>query len=191
MRRLPQTNFDEKLALIYENMNVATMETYRISNNPEALHYVSSLDGVEVDVDDDEAFERGTGIITVNKTYFPNLSKIMWDLVKKDIAKPIAGVATRDMTGKARAMPMPGEENAEDAGGGSMRGFAEDQIISAFEGDGVMDIFELDDLARKYFGGGEEFDDMSQDDMVDRIGDELGYNLEIRGDKVMLAGYRD
>jgi hypothetical protein len=83
------------------------------------------------------------------------------------------------------------EENAEDAGGGSMRGYMADEIVSAFEGDGEMDIFELDDLARKYFGGGEELDDMSQDDMVDRIGDALGLDLEVHGDRVMLADYRN
>ena len=75
------------------------------------------------------------------------------------------------------------EENAEQS--------VRDEIINAFEGDGEMDIYAFDDLARKYLGGGGEYDDMSQDDMVYRIGDEIGLDLEIRGDRVMLAGYID
>jgi hypothetical protein len=115
MRQLPQTNFEEKLSLVYEKM----------TNSP---------------------------------------SKVLKEY---------------------------SHENAEDAGGSSMRSYIGNEIINAFEGDGVMDIYEFDNLARKYLGGGGKYDDMSQDDIVDLVGDKLGMDLEVRGDEVMLAGYKD
>ena len=84
-------------------------------------------------------------------------------------------------------------ENAEDAGGSSMRSYIGNEIINAFEGDGVMDIYEFDNLARKYLGGGGKYDDMSQDDIVDLFSqlNEIGLDLEARDDKVYLVDYKD
>jgi hypothetical protein len=91
----------------------------------------------------------------------------------------------------SRVLKEYSHENAEDAGGSSMRSYIENEIINAFEGDGVMDIYEFDNLARKYLGGGGEYDDMSQDDIVDLVGDEIGLDLEVRGDDVYLVDYID
>jgi hypothetical protein len=109
MRQLPQTNFEEKLSLVYEKM----------TNSP---------------------------------------SKVLKEY---------------------------SHENAEDAGGSSMRSYIGNEIINAFEGDGVMDIYEFDNLARKYLGGGGKYDDMSQDDIVDLFSqlNEIGLDLEVRDDK--------
>lgn len=82
----------------------------------------------------------------------------------------------------SRVLKEYSHENAEDAK-------VENELLHALQGDGVMDIYEFDDLARKYLGRGEELDDMSQDDIVDLVGDKLGLDLEIRGNRVMLAGY--
>ena len=91
----------------------------------------------------------------------------------------------------SRVLKEYSHENAEDAGGSSMRSYIENEIINAFEGDGVMDIYEFDNLARKYLGGGGKYDDMSQDDIVDLVGDEIGLDLEVRDDKVYLVDYKD
>lgn len=88
------------------------------------------------------------------------------------------------------------EENAEDAGGGSMRGYMEDELIGTFEGDGVMDLEEFIGLGEKYLSalyGGPRIDagDMDLEEFVSRVGEEIGMDLRIRGNKVMLADYRN
>lgn len=87
-------------------------------------------------------------------------------------------------------------EDAEDVGGGSMRGYMEDELVSTFEGDGVMDLEEFIGLGEKYLSalyGGPRIDagDMDLEEFVSRVGEEIGMDLRIRGNKVMLADYRN
>lgn len=87
------------------------------------------------------------------------------------------------------------DENAEE-GGGSMRGYMEDELVGAFEGDGVMDLEEFIGLGEKYLSalyGGPRIDagDMNLEEFVSMVGEEIGMDLRIRGNKVMLADYRN
>jgi hypothetical protein len=82
------------------------------------------------------------------------------------------------------------DENAEE-GGGSMRGYMEDELVSAFEGDGVMGLREFMDLGVKYVSALHRFDagDLDIRQLVSMVGDGIGMDLEIHRGKVMLADY--
>ena len=87
------------------------------------------------------------------------------------------------------------EENAEE-GVGTMRGYMEDQLVSTFEGDGVMDLEEFISLGEEYLSalyGGPHIDagDMDLEEFVSMVGEEIGMDFEIHGNKVMLADYRN
>jgi hypothetical protein len=88
------------------------------------------------------------------------------------------------------------EPSDRDQGGGSMRGYMEDELVGAFEGDGVMDLEEFIGLGEKYLSalhGGPRIDagDMNLEEFVSMVGEEIGMDLRIRGNKVMLADYRN
>jgi hypothetical protein len=88
------------------------------------------------------------------------------------------------------------EPSDQDQGGGSMRGYMEDELVGAFEGDGVMDLEEFIGLGEKYLSalyGGRRIDagDMDLEEFVSRVGEEIGMDLRIRGNRVMLADYRN
>jgi hypothetical protein len=85
------------------------------------------------------------------------------------------------------------EPSDRDQGGGSMRGYMEDELVSAFEGDGVMGLREFMDLGVKYVSALHGFDagDLDIRQLVSMVGDEIGMDLEIHRGKVMLADYRN
>ncbi len=69
---------------------------------------------------------------------------------------------------------------------------AEEELINLLQDGGTVDIYEFDDLARKvlapeYPAGA--LDDMSQDDVVDRIADRFGMVLDVEADEVYLSDY--
>lgn len=65
---------------------------------------------------------------------------------------------------------------------------AENKLLELLQEDGIVDIFEFDDLARTYLG---HFvvEDMSQDDVVGLIADRFGMELTVRDDIVFLVDY--
>ena len=188
MRQLPQTNFEEKLSLVYEKMTNSRgrrpgrARVLKESFKEELLDDILQTDGV-MDIFEFEELARkflGQG------EQLDGMSRDdIVDLVGRELGFDLEVRGDRVMVANIRGF---GEENAE---GSSMRSYIEDEIINAFEGDGVMDTYEFDNLARKYLGGGGEYDDMSQDDIVDLVGDEIGLDLEVRDDKVYLVDYKD
>lgn len=131
MRQLPQTNFEEKLSLVYEKM----------TNSPSRVLKEYSHENAE-DVEDEDV---------------------------EDVED------------------VEGEENAEED---SVRRYIEDELVYAFEGDRVMDLGEFIELGKIVLRR-PDVANMNLKDFVSTVGDEIGMELEVSGDEVMLVDYKD
>jgi hypothetical protein len=62
--------------------------------------------------------------------------------------------------------------------------------VYAFEGDGVMDLGEFIELGKIVLRR-PDVANMNLKDFVSTVGDEIGMELEVSGDEVMLVDYKD
>ena len=75
-----------------------TLSTYRVKGQ-DLIDYLSNESGAEMEVHDGP--DGPVGILTVDNITFPQLSRLAGKLATEKKIQPIAGPATRDMTGKA------------------------------------------------------------------------------------------
>lgn len=83
-----------------EWMEEHTLLTHYRVEDPALMHQLSGMDGVEIEADDDE---QG-GLITVDSITYAKTAAELKGLAAQGKIRLVAGAATQDMTGKARAM---------------------------------------------------------------------------------------
>jgi hypothetical protein len=198
MRQLPQTNFEEKLSLVYEKMTNSPSKVLKEYSHENAEDAGGSSMRSYIGNEIINAFE-GDGVMDIYE--FDNLARKYLggggkydDMSQDDIVELFSQLNEIGLDLEVRDDKVylvdykdSGEENAEED---SVRRYIEDELVYAFEGDGVMDLGEFIELGKIVLRR-PDVANMNLKDFVSTVGDEIGMELEVSGDEVMLVDYKD